>query len=132
MPGRSFDSNVLLYLISDDRLRSQQARALLIGGGTISVQVLNEIVNVARRKYDTPWQALGPFLDNLKQTLAVVPVDVATHENACRVAQRYKLAFYDSCIVAAALLAHCDTLWSEDMHDGLVVDGRLTIRNPFA
>ena len=49
-----------------------------------------------------------------------------------KAARRYKIAFYDAAIVAAALLADCDTLWSEDMHDGLVIDGRLTIRNPFA
>ena len=39
--------------------------------------------------------------------------------------------FYDALIVAAALLAGCRTLHSEDMQHGQVVDGRLTIRNPF-
>ena len=32
-------------------------------------------------------------------------------------------------IAAAALDSGCDTLWSEDMHDGLVIDGRLTVVN---
>jgi predicted nucleic acid-binding protein len=38
---------------------------------------------------------------------------------------------FDGLVVAAALEAGCATLWSEDMQDGLVVDERLTIRNPF-
>ncbi|HYE27795.1 MAG TPA: hypothetical protein VEA61_06130 [Allosphingosinicella sp.] len=44
---------------------------------------------------------------------------------------RYKLAIYDAMLVASALLVECDVLWSEDMHDGLVIEGMLTIRNPF-
>lgn len=49
-----------------------------------------------------------------------------------RLAERYQLSLYDGMIVAAALDAGCDTLWSEDMHDGLVVETQLTICNPFA
>ena len=132
MPGNAFDSNVLLYLLAVNDDRAARARDLIADGGTISVQALNEVVNVARRKLRMPWPELDALLDELKDELALVPVDLSTHETACRLSRRYKLAFYDAAIVAAALLADCDTLWSEDMHDGLVIDGRLTIRNPFA
>ncbi len=54
-----------------------------------------------------------------------------THTDALRLAQRYGFSLYDALIVAAALRADCDTIYSEDMQDGLAVDGRLTIRNPF-
>ena len=132
MPGSAFDSNVLLYLVSVNDQRAARARDLVADGGTISVQALNEVVNVGRRKLKMPWPDLDALLDELKDLLSLVPVDLETHETACRLARRYKIAFYDAAIVAAALLADCDTLWSEDMHDGLVVDRRLTIRNPFA
>lgn len=46
-------------------------------------------------------------------------------------AARYGFAFYDAVIVASALEAGCTTLMSEDMQDGLVVEARLTVRNPF-
>ena len=49
-----------------------------------------------------------------------------------RLAERYQFRIYDAMIVAAALAAGCDTLWSEDMQDGLMIDDRLAIRNPFA
>ncbi len=49
-----------------------------------------------------------------------------------RLAERYCLSVYDAMIAAAALTAECDTLYSEDMHDGLVIDGRVRIVNPFA
>lgn len=132
MPGNAFDSNVLLYLVAVNDERAARARDVVARGGTISVQALNEVVNVGRRKLKMPWPELEDLVQELKDELSIVPVDLGTHEEACRLAQRYKLAFYDAAIVAAALLAECDTLWSEDMHDGLVVDGRLTIRNPFA
>ena len=54
-----------------------------------------------------------------------------THERGSNLRERYQLSVYDGMIVAAALLAGCTTLYSEDMHDGLVID-RLTIRNPYA
>ena len=132
MPGSAFDSNVLLYLVAVNDERAARARDLVADGGTISVQSLSEVVNVARRKLNMPWPELDALSDELKDQLSIVPVDLETHENACRLSRPYKLAFYDAAIVAAALLADCDTLWSEDMHDGLVIDGRLTIRNPFA
>jgi predicted nucleic acid-binding protein len=50
---------------------------------------------------------------------------------AGRLARRYTLSHWDALIVAAALTARCDLLYSEDLQDGLVVDGRLTVVNPF-
>jgi predicted nucleic acid-binding protein len=132
MPGNAFDSNILLYLVAVNDEKAARARDLVADGGTISVQALNEVVSVGRRKFKMPWPELDALLGELKDALRVVPVDLETHEHACRLAERYQIAFYDAAIVAAALLAECDTLWSEDMHHGLVIEGRLTIRNPFA
>ena len=61
----------------------------------------------------------------------IVPLTLETHMRGIAYAERYKLAIYDSMIVAAAVTAGCTTLYSEDMHDGLVIDG-VTVRNPFA
>jgi predicted nucleic acid-binding protein len=47
-------------------------------------------------------------------------------------AAKYQLSVYDSMIVSAALIAGCTTLWTEDMHDGLLVEDRLRVVNPFA
>ena len=60
-----------------------------------------------------------------------LPLTVATHEAAVRLAARDGTAFYDTLLVASALEANCDTLLTEDMQDGRVVEARLTIRNPF-
>jgi predicted nucleic acid-binding protein len=128
-----FDTNILVYATVRDDPRAAVAMSLLAKGGAISVQVLNEFTNVARRKLRRPWpevkEALTAFRLLCKEPL---PLSVATHEAALEIALCDRLAFYDSLIVASALEAGCATLLSEDMQNGQVIAGRLTIRNPFA
>jgi predicted nucleic acid-binding protein len=131
MPDSFIDSNVLLYVTSGDVLKADRAEQLIRAGGTISVQVLNEIANVTRRKMRYSWGRTNNLLTQFRGLLVVVPVTLDTHRVGISLAERYRLAVYDSMIVAAALDARCDTLWSEDMQDGLVIDRVLTIANPF-
>jgi predicted nucleic acid-binding protein len=131
MPGSFFDTNVLVYLASGDPAKADRAEAMIAGGGGISVQNLNELANVARRKIGMSWQDTHAFLSLLRGLLNVHPVSVETHETGLALAERYQLSIYDSMIAASALQAGCDTLWSEDMQHGIVIDGRLRIVNPF-
>lgn len=126
------DTNVLVYAFSDDR-RAVVARDLLERGNGIAVQSLNEFTLVARRRLLMSWHEVRMSLEAIRVvSTGPSPLTVEVHEHGLRIAERYRLRVFDSMIVAAALTAGCNTLWSEDMHDGLVVDGRLTIRNPFA
>ncbi|MBK9133375.1 MAG: PIN domain-containing protein [Betaproteobacteria bacterium] len=127
----SFDTNVLLYLLSADTAKADRAEELLARGGVISVQVLNEFVAVASRKLRMPWAEVREALDPIRAVCTVVPVGVETHEGALHIAERYGHSFYDALIVAAAQQARCRTLYSEDMPHGQVIERRLTIRNPF-
>ncbi len=63
--------------------------------------------------------------------LPVRPVTVETHETGLVLAERNGLPIYDAMISASALDAECDRLWSEDMQDGMVLEDRLRIVNPF-
>lgn len=131
MPGSFFDSNVLLYIASSDAVKAERAEAIVGSGGSISVQVLNEIANVARRKTRMSWQDTHGLLSLLRDLLTVHSVTVETHETGLALAERYNLSIYDAMIAASALHADCDTLWSEDMQHGMSMDGRLRIANPF-
>jgi predicted nucleic acid-binding protein len=131
MPGSFLDTNVLVYLASGDPAKAGRAEAIIGRGGTISVQVLNELANVARRKMHLSWPDTRSFLSPVRALLAVQPVTIEVHESGLALAERYNLSIYDAMIVASALDADCDVLWSEDMQDGLVIDGRLRIANPF-
>lgn len=131
MPGSFFDTNVLIYVASADRAKADCAEKLMGGGGTISVQVLAETANVARRKMRLSWTETHAFLSAIRGLLIVKPITIGVHETGLALAERHNLSIYDAMIAASALDADCDTLWSEDMHDGMVLAGRLRIVNPF-
>jgi len=131
MPGSFFDTNVLIYVASADRAKAERAERLMAGGGTISVQVLAEIANVARRKMHLSWAETRAFLSTIRGLLTVKPITIEVHEIGIALAERHNLSIYDALIAASALHVDCDTLWSEDMHDGMVLAGRLRIVNPF-
>ncbi len=131
MPGSFLDSNVVLYLASGDADKADRVEQLLRASGSISVQVLNETAKVAHRKFGMSCAETREFLTGLRALVAVHNVTVETHEIGLMLAERYRLALYDATIAAAALISGCDTLWSDDMHHGLLIDGRLRILNPF-
>jgi predicted nucleic acid-binding protein len=131
MPANFFDTNVLVCLASGDPVKADRAERVIGAGGAVSVQVLNELANVARRKMQMSWTETHAFLNMVRNVLTVHALTVETHEIGLRLAEKYRLSIYDAMIAASALQAGCDTLWSEDMKHGLAVDGILRILNPF-
>ena len=131
MPGSFLDSNIVLYLASEDLLKADRAQELVAEGGTISVQVLNEIANISRRKMGLSWAETRNFLLMIRGLLKVEPITIEIHDVGISLAERYQLSVYDSIIVSAALSAECDTLLSEDLQNGLLINGRLRVLNPF-
>jgi predicted nucleic acid-binding protein len=125
-----FDTNILVHA-QQNGAKADKARALLAAGGVLSVQVLNEFVNVARRKLGKEWDEIGEAVDD---ALALVgpplPVTMTLHAAAREIARDHRLDFYDALIVAAARDAGCDTLFSEDLQHGRAF-AALTIVNPF-
>jgi predicted nucleic acid-binding protein len=131
MPGNFFDTNILVYLASGDAAKADRAEAAIAAGGVISVQVLNELANVARRKMQMSWTETHAFLDMLRGLLTVYPLTLESHETGLELAARYGLSIYDAMIAASALHAGCNTLWSEDMQHGMTLKEGLCIANPF-
>ncbi|MFP4195017.1 MAG: PIN domain-containing protein [Desulfobacterales bacterium] len=125
------DTNILLYLLSEDIEKADRAEEIVRAGGRISVQVLNEFANVARRKLSMSWEETNESLKLLRLVCPTDPLTLETHERGLLVAERYRLSIYASMIIAAALIGNCEILYSEDMQDGLLIDHQLRILNPF-
>jgi predicted nucleic acid-binding protein len=126
-----FDTNILVYAFASNDRRSDRAEALLAAGGVISIQVLNEFVNVSRRKLAREWPEIDAALAVLRDILdPPISLTIDLHEAAIRVARDRGFSFYDSLIIAAAKHAGCRVLYSEDLHGNQTING-VTIRNPF-
>lgn len=125
------DSNVVLYLLSSEAIKADKVEALLKDAPVISVQVLNEVTHVCRRKLGMPWGEINEFIGLIRKFCDVLPLTEGIHDHARVIAERYRLSFYDACIVAAATTA-CSTLYTEDMSHGQILEGKLTLCNPFA
>lgn len=131
MRGEFLDSNILVYAFTADA-RAAAAQALLARGCVVDVQGLNEFANVARRKLGMDWDEVREALAAIRTVCPTICLlDVETHGEALRIAERHAYAIFDAVMIASALRAGCRTLWSEDMQDGMVIDGRLRIANPF-
>jgi predicted nucleic acid-binding protein len=126
-----FDTNVLLYTLSGDAEKADRAEALITDGGCISVQVLNEFAAVATRKLSMSWTDVGEALAVFREVCRVESLTVETHDLAREIAARHGFGFYDSLIVASALLAECPVLYSEDLQHGQMIDRALMVKNPF-
>jgi predicted nucleic acid-binding protein len=132
MPDKAFlDTNVLIYAFSVNDRRKPVAEELIIGGGTVAIQTLNEFVNVQRSKLKESWAVVLDWL-RIIETLCPppIPLTAAVHFRGLEIAQARGYHIYDSLMLAAALEASCTVFYSEDLHDGQVIEG-LTIRNPF-
>jgi predicted nucleic acid-binding protein len=121
-----------VYAVAQDDPRSQSAEELISAGGTVSVQILNEFAAVVRKKTKMPWREVHLALESVKVLCPnPLPITIDTHKQALAIAEKYGYRIYDALIVASALEARCAILYSEDMQDGQVINGKLTVRNPF-
>ena len=132
------DTNVFVYTFDaanpdkQHKARFLVEEALGARKGVISYQVVQELLNVATRKFAhplTPQQA-GRYVDTVLEPLCGVFATMALFRKAIDVHGRWQFGFYDSLIVAAALQAGCRTLYSEDLQHGQDIES-LTIVNPF-
>ncbi len=132
------DSNVLVYLFdeTDERKRTVASRlvheGLASGDACISYQVVQETLHVVTCKL-VPRATADEAVRLLNEVLTPLwrgGPSQALYRRGLELQSRYRLAFYDALILAAALEAGCTRLWSEDFQHGQRIE-RLTIQNPF-
>jgi len=125
------DSNIVLYALGDELPKRQTAWQLLFQSPTISVQVLNECSNILVRKRNVDKSDVRTILEDILQFTHVENIGLAVVQLAWDLMGRYRYSYFDSLILASSLSAECQILYSEDMQHAQVIEGRLTIVNPF-
>jgi predicted nucleic acid-binding protein len=140
MSGRFFlDTNIFVYSFdaNSPKKASQATKLIRKGietrGGIVSYQVVQEFFNVALRRFLKPMSSVDAeqYLSTTFRPLLAVHSSLALYGEALRIGARFRLAWYDSLIVASAIEGQCDVLYSEDFQDGQKIES-VTISNPFA
>ena len=140
MKGRFFlDTNLFVYSFDSSappkakRATQLIAEAVTNRTGIISYQVAQEFLNVAMKRFKKPMTTAEAeqYLTTVFRPLLSVYASQALFLEALRLSERYRLAWYDSLIVAAALEGRCSILYSEDLQHGMRI-GELVVKNPFS
>ena len=128
------DSNIVVYAYCNNSTSKQQKTKQLFAkkNVVISTQVLQETANTLYRKFKTDFSTIRSLLKECARNATTLHVNTQeTVLKACEIAERYQFSFYDSLIIASALEAECQILYSEDMQHHMMIEGQLTILNPF-
>jgi predicted nucleic acid-binding protein len=134
MSGKAFfDTNILIYLYSGDEPEKRDRSRVLVAetSGVISLQVINELANVLHRKFHIEYIFIAPVVGEMKDSFLIMDVTIETVRSALALGVKYKYSYFDSLIIASAMEAGCSVIYSEDMQHGQVIEGELTIQNPF-
>ncbi|MDO8446699.1 MAG: PIN domain-containing protein [Deltaproteobacteria bacterium] len=128
------DTNIWLYAFinSVDNDKTVIAEQLIKSHKVVvSSQVVNELcVNLIKKaKLSEP--EIKELISSFYKKYSVVDVSKEIMIKASTLREEYKFSFWDSIVVSAALFSDAGTLYTEDMHDGLIVEGHLRIVNPF-
>jgi len=128
----ALDTNILIYNHGlDGNPRRLISESFFREGPVISPQVISEYINVMQRVFKIEKNELIEMCIRWLRKCTIQPIVFSTIARAQYLIKRYDFQIFDGIIVASALEAGCDTLYSADMQDGLIVDGTLKIANPF-
>lgn len=131
---RFFDTNIVVYLYSQDEPDKQSIAKDLFKNNQpiISTQVLGELANVLRKKFQCEYIDIATVITQVTAVCQVATMTSDNIVNALTLAEKYRYSFYDSLIIAVALAENCTILYTEDLQHGQVIESTLTIQNPFS
>jgi predicted nucleic acid-binding protein len=134
MPDKVFvDTNILIYAYSITETDKRNITFTILESYSIviSVQVINEFIWTMNRKFNINYDKLEVLVDRFWKKFKVSLINKFSIEKALKIAQDYKYSYWDSLIIASALENECTILFTEDMQNGQVIEGRLRIKNPY-
>jgi len=134
MPDRIFvDTNILIYFISDEKKKKLRAKDVIFSSEDvfISSQVISEFISVCFSKNLLKTEEVIALVDDLLDALRFASIEENTIRKALQIRKKAHYSYWDSLVIASALENNCSTLYTEDMQEGQILDGSLTIINPF-
>jgi len=126
------DTNILIYAYSAEEDKRTRAIDLISENEVvISLQVLNEFINVLKKKFGKTVDEIFNAIREIEESLTILNLDVELIKRALYLGVKYGYSYYDSLIIASALVSGCSVLFTEDMQHNHLVEKKLRIINPF-
>ncbi len=129
------DTNLWVYLYSKDPPKKYQKIKKLVEENfdTIiaSTQVLGELYTALTKKnYRTKDEAEAIIIEMIT-TFPIMEIETINVLKTIELNKQYQYSYWDSSVIAAALLNNCHTLYSEDLQHDQLIENSLRIINPF-
>lgn len=137
MKDRIFiDTNIFVYSLLENEARKHDQAVALMESLTgnfifISTQVLSEL-DVSLYKHDVKETEIENKIRKLIDIYNILIVNISTIKLCWKIRKKYFYSYWDSLIIASALESNCSILYTEDMQNGQMIEGKLKIVNPFA
>jgi predicted nucleic acid-binding protein len=132
MSKTTLDSNILIYAFGkQDDKKKEIAKGIISDCEIVSLQAINETLFVLYAKFKFPVIELETVKNFLVQVFNISEINTSTLSKSLQIMKKYNYSFWDSMMIASALNNQCQTLYSEDMHHGQIIEDKLEIINPF-
>jgi predicted nucleic acid-binding protein len=134
MSGKVFiDTNVFIYLYSEDETEKQKIAQKAVDKYEciISTQVLNEFSNICIKKLYKKPEEVELAIDEMINQCTVLTLKKEEIKQALNIHKKFGYNYYDCLMIVSALNSNCDYLLTEDLADGQIIEGKLTIINIF-
>ena len=132
MDNIALDTNILVYLYDASNEKKRKiSEDLLLRQPLISSQVVSEYLNVSKRLIKLPKNEIFDKCLRVFSYCIITPVVYETLTLAKLLMLKYDFQLFDSIIIASTLQTDCSVLYSEDLHLNQIIEGKLTIKNPF-
>lgn len=128
----TIDSNILIYAFgAQNDFKKNIAKETISNCNRISLQAISETVYVLQRKFNFSDTDLNNIIQFLNENFIIQNADIFILKQAIAIIGKYKYAFWDSMMLSSAIANECAVIYSEDMQHRQIIEGTLTIINPF-
>jgi len=131
---RFIDTNIWLYAFIEGKEpeKTKKSRQVILDcQPVVSPQIINEVCVNLIKKAQFDEEPIRQLIDAYYEKYEIMDLDQSTLLVASQLRQRYSLSFWDSLVIASALQAQVEILYSEDIQHGLIIEDSLKIINPF-
>ncbi|MDJ1177996.1 PIN domain-containing protein [Roseofilum sp. BLCC_M91] len=129
------DTNLWVYLYAKEPeikyLKVKQVIEDNFESILVSTQILGELFNVLTRKKLVPDDEAQEIVLEVVSNFTIAEIDTLKVLQALDIKSRYQYSYWDSLIIATALILDCTILYSEDLHHDQIIEQKMKIINPF-